>query len=165
MRKACIITISPLAVIALILSCARPAPPHSFLDFFIGTVEVLGGTGTSRPAEIKMPLFPEDTVKTGDTSMAFLQCGADNIIQVLEKSEFSLSRLPARMDSARASTALRLLRGKAAFFSEPLSDGGSFEVKVSSVTCAVRGTLFSAGLSGETAVIAVKEGSVTAHQR
>jgi hypothetical protein len=154
------VPIAALAVIALVLSCAKPAPQHTFLDFFIGAVEVIGGAGAPRPAEIKMPLSREDTVKTGAKSMAFVQCGADNIIQVRENAELRLAALPARMDSARAATSLRLLKGSAAFFAESLKEGGSFEVKVAGATCAVRGTLFSAGLAGGSATVMVKEGSV-----
>src|SRR5512138_2463987 len=86
------------SLIALILSCSHSAPNHTFLDFFVGNVAVLGAGGAAKTAEIKMPLAREDTVRTGDKSLAFVQCGADNIIQVMEKSELKLDTLPDRLN-------------------------------------------------------------------
>jgi hypothetical protein len=60
---------------------------HTWLDFFVGRVEVLGGAGSPKAAEIRMLLAREDTVRTHEKSMAFVQCGADNIIQIMEDSE------------------------------------------------------------------------------
>lgn len=149
------------SLIILILSCSHTAPNHTFLDFFVGNVAVLGAGGAAKTAEIKMPLAQEDTVRTGDKSLAFVQCGADNIIQVMEKSELKLATLPDRMNSANSATSLRVLKGSAAFYVESLKEGGAFVVKVDRTTCAVRGTLFSAGFSGNAITVAVKDGTVS----
>lgn len=153
---------NPLSMMAFVvlLSCAPATPMHTWLDFFVGRVEVLGGAGSPKAAEIRMLLAREDTVRTHEKSTAFVQCGADNIIQIMEDSELRMDALPARMDSARSVTILRLLKGRAAFYTESLKEGGSFQVRMSSVTCAVRGTLFSASVENTRTVVAVREGSV-----
>ncbi len=149
------------ACIALILSCAKVSQQHTWLDFFVGRVEVLGAGGGIKPAEIRMPLELQDTVRTREKSMAFVQCGADTIIQVRENSELSLATLPERMDSSIGTTALQLVRGAAAFYVESIKKGGSFRVKALGTQLAVRGTLFSASLAGGALTVAVKEGSVS----
>lgn len=153
---------NPLSLMAFVavLSCAPSGPVHTWLDFFVGRVEVLGGGGSPKAAEIRMPLMREDKVRTHEKSMAFVQCGADNIIQIMEDSELRMDALPVRMDSARSATLLRLLKGRAAFYTESLKEGGSFQVRMSSITCAVRGTLFSASVAGAKTVVSVREGSV-----
>ena len=113
--------------ILVTLSCSQTEPRHTWLDFFLGRVEVLGAGGASKAAVIRMPLVREDTVRTHEKSMAFVQCGADNIIQIRENSEFSLAMLPDRMESSGAPTALRLLKGTAAFYVESLKKGGALK--------------------------------------
>lgn len=149
-----------LSALAAHFSCAKQPATFAFLDFFMGTVEVLKAGSGAEPAVVKMPLSRDDAVKTGAKSTAFIQCGADNLTQVFENTEFRLDTLPARQDSSAGETVLELIAGKASFFIEKLVVGGRFELKVAGVRAAVRGTLFHAALEGKGVVLVVKEGAL-----
>ena len=62
--------------------CAKPPSHYTWMDFFIGKVDIIDSNGAVERAEIKKELFVDDTVRTGDKSYAFIQHGVGILVQV-----------------------------------------------------------------------------------
>lgn len=133
----------------------------NYLNFYLGKVEVIRNDSAALPASIKMPLYLSDIIKTYVKSRVWIQCGADNLIEVDELSELSMRSLPDRIESAAEKTELQLISGKIKAFSAKLTDKGEFHVRAGAKTVAVRGTLFSVELHGSDLTVLVCEGEVS----
>ena len=148
------------ASLAFAPGCAEKKQAFAWLSFFTGTVDVASPGGKTAPAQVKMELAKEDRVRTGAASTAFVQYGYDILLQMSENSECALAKLPEKPESAQSQSSVEVLKGGASFYADKLSKDGSFTVKLKTSVIAVRGTLFSAALEGDAAVVMVDEGEV-----
>ncbi|HNV46630.1 MAG TPA: FecR domain-containing protein [Spirochaetota bacterium] len=137
------------------------SPAINVLDYFIGRVDIIKPGNRIVPAAIKLRLHTKDTVKTHAKSKAFIQCGADNMLELFENTELRMDTLPVTLKSSADVAALHLMRGKAAVMLEKLTSKGSFSIRTINHTIAVRGTVFSAEITANGAIVMVKEGGVT----
>ncbi|TAL39883.1 MAG: hypothetical protein EPN93_00400 [Spirochaetes bacterium] len=153
--------IAAAASFAIAFLIFAPRPHFNWLDFYDGKVEVLKADKTVEPASIKKKLYRDDSVKTHENSVAYIQCGADGLIQLFENTELRLDTLPNSLSSAEDATVVEVIRGGASFFIEKLTDKGSFQAKVAGVRAAVRGTMFHFQERGSSQVVMVSEGAVS----
>ncbi len=151
-----------LILTAIIFLSNKKADTHfNYLDFFIGRVGIIKNNRAVEAAEIKKKLFPGDTVKTGAETKAFIQLGADNMVQVNENTEISMAGLPGMLESSDGKTSLELRQGKILMFLKKLGKNGEFFVKYRTTVIGVRGTAFSMEGSDDVLSVTVLEGSVS----
>ncbi len=148
------------AVSAIIFILTKTDKNVTYLDFFIGTVDIVREDRSTEQAVIKKPLYLKDTVNTGKDSKAFIQYGADSIVELGENSSAMMEELPEILKSSEDKTVVKLTSGKISAYVRRLQKNGDFNIICKTVTIAVRGTMFSVETINETVVVAVKEGVV-----
>lgn len=140
------ISIALFATGALLLpSAARSQSPKA------GVVSSLEGTATvSRvsapepsPLRFKDPVFVRDRVTTGDNSLARILLGGKAVVTLRERSVFTIT------ETATTST-IELASGKVAVAvaKERMRPGDRVEVRTPNAVAGVRGTVFTAEVSG-----------------
>jgi len=149
-----------LVLLAASISCSQLKSHFNYLLFYVGRVDIIKPDKSVSPAEIKKPVFSDDTVKTAANSSAYIQCGSDILIRIWENTEFRMYRLTDRLRSSESKSEFELTAGRAVLTAGKLARDGELKVKTPTCTVAIRGTLFSVSyVNGITSVI-VMEGSV-----
>jgi len=154
-----------LNVIGFLFYSATPSEHSSFLDFFIGRVDIITFNSAIEPAVIKKKLYRDDTVKTHPSSKAYIQIGYDSIIEDFENTEFKMAKIPEGINGPAGRSVLEIMKGTMTFFVERLQKGEEFRINTMTHTVAVRGTIFSVSTDGSRTEVTVKEGRVSVTDR
>ena len=149
-----------LCLLAILIFSLKPDPHFSYIAFYIGKVEILKTDRTVEPAKIKYVLNVGDIVKTENNSKAYIQYGADALIEVNQNTEMKMGRLPGRLESSNDKTLVNLNTGRINVIVSKLKNNGEFVVRYLTQTISVRGTIFSVEGKGDKLIVIVKEGIV-----
>ncbi len=152
------ILISIIILSLYFISCSKKQnlPEFGIIKFYSGSVKVITASG-AKNAELKLILYNNDKIITGNSSRADIQLGDFGIIRIAENSETTLKAI---LDKAEEYTA-KLNSGEILCKIEKLKKGQSVNIETPTAVAGVRGTTFLVKSQKDKSEVAVADGKVS----
>jgi len=136
---------------------AAQAPRAGVVTTLEGAVTVTRAALPPQPLKFKDDVFVDDTVTTGERSIARMLLGGRAVVTVRERSALTLTEVPgkATLDLAAGKIAIAVAK-------EKMRPGESIEIRAANAVAGIRGTVVVAEVAGAAATFWVLHGQIDA---